>query len=367
MGQTQSSDQRSQQDIHAVDRIYSNYILQQQNLLRQQQQQINDLYKMNLNQVPMNVVIQKQLPSNPDIRNVPRANYSLPALPSTKLNPYQILGISKQYDESSLKKAYLKAAMKTHPDRGGSKDDFQKVSIAYTLLMKKLKEKDSTHHHHDLRKNASAYMDTQSNQGTNIHFDKDKFDIDVFNKIYEENKIEGVYDDGYGEWMKNTKIDDKPKLFQGNFNKDLFNHEFETYKQAQKKKAGSQIVQYEQPEIGISMKNKDSLVNLGQGKISNFSGEANGLNFTDYKAAFTHDSTLIDIETVNIHDRASSIKGVEKERSNISYQMSLKDQQDQAYRQAMQQKEERARMQRLQTYDKQHEDTYHKIHQLLLR
>ena len=40
-----------------------------------------------------------------------------------------------------LKKAYLKAAMKTHPDRGGSRDSFQKVSIAYAVLTKKLKEK----------------------------------------------------------------------------------------------------------------------------------------------------------------------------------------------------------------------------------
>ena len=30
--------------------------------------------------------------------------------------------------------------MKVHPDRGGSKDEFQKVSIAYTVLKKKLKE-----------------------------------------------------------------------------------------------------------------------------------------------------------------------------------------------------------------------------------
>ena len=33
-----------------------------------------------------------------------------------------------------LKKAYLKKAMKTHPDRGGSAAEFQKVSIAYTVL-----------------------------------------------------------------------------------------------------------------------------------------------------------------------------------------------------------------------------------------
>jgi ATPase subunit of ABC transporter with duplicated ATPase domains len=53
--------------------------------------------------------------------------------------------ISKNYDEHTLKKAYLRAAMKSHPDRGGTQDAFQKVSIAYTLLQKKLKERENNY------------------------------------------------------------------------------------------------------------------------------------------------------------------------------------------------------------------------------
>ena len=109
------------------------------------------------------------------------------------------------------------------------------------------------------------------------------------------------------------------------------------------------------------------MVILGQGKVSNFSGETNGLGFTDYKAAFTTDSTLIDTRSVNISDRANSIQGVKSQRSNISYQMSHEDQQRQAYQDALRQKEERARVQRLQVYDKQGEDMYNKVHQMLLR
>ena len=58
----------------------------------------------------------------------------------------------------------------------------------------------------------------------------------------------------------------QPKMFQGEFNKDMFNHEFEKYKQEQQQKMGSQIVQYQEPESRLSMKNQDSLVTLGQGK-----------------------------------------------------------------------------------------------------
>ena len=35
---------------------------------------------------------------------------------------------------------------------------------------------------------------------------KDNFDIDLFNKIYEDNRIKESFDDGYGEWMNQNKI-----------------------------------------------------------------------------------------------------------------------------------------------------------------
>ena len=43
-----------------------------------------------------------------------------------------------------------------------------------------------------------------------------------------------------------------------------------------------QIVQYDEPQVDISMKGKDSLMVLGQDNISDFSGQSEGgLNFRD--------------------------------------------------------------------------------------
>ena len=96
MGQTHSQQM-------SPDEMYSMYIQQQQNLIIQQQQQINDLYHMNLEQsqqqtqpTPPNIAFQQPQP-DPSLRR-----------PSTKLDPYKILGIPKQFDETMLKKAYLK-------------------------------------------------------------------------------------------------------------------------------------------------------------------------------------------------------------------------------------------------------------------
>ena len=66
----------------------------------------------------------------------------------------------------------------------------------------------------------------------------ENFDINLFNKVYEENKITTPFDDGYGDWMNSNALEDKKqeKLFNGRFNKNLFNHEFEKYKRDQQKK-----------------------------------------------------------------------------------------------------------------------------------
>jgi len=44
---------------------------------------------------------------------------------------YDLLQIMKDATEKEIKKAYKKAALEHHPDKGGSDDMFQKISEAY--------------------------------------------------------------------------------------------------------------------------------------------------------------------------------------------------------------------------------------------
>ena len=268
-----------------------------------------------------------------------------------------------------LKKAYLKAAMKSHPDRGGSPSAFQQVSIAYTLLTKKLKEQSNNHSHNDLRDHSRDYSKQQMNQPkVNVNM-KDNFDSDVFNKIYEDNKIEDVYDEGYGNWMnENPALESgQEKLFQNGFNKDMFNSTFDQYKQAQSQQNHHQLSKYQEPEVRISSTNQDSMVTLGQGKITDFSGESSNLAYTDYKKAYTHGSTLIDTSTVDLNGRANSIGGIESQRSNISYHMSAQDEQRSALQKRREEEEEGRRVNRLNVFDQQSSSNYEKVHSLLLR
>lgn len=127
------------------------------------------------------------------------------------------------------------------------------------------------------------------------------------------------------------------------------------------------MVRYEEPQERLSMKNQDSLVTLGQQKISDFSGTTDNLHFTDYKQAYTHGSTLIDVNSVSLGDRANSIGGIKSQRSNLSYQMTPKDSQKHVRQQLRDQQKEDKRVQRLHVYDQKHGQAYEKIHSLLLR
>ena len=57
-------------------------------------------------------------------------------------NYYDILEIERTADDAAIKKAYKKAALVHHPDKGGSDDMFQQVLEAYNTLSDAVKRAD---------------------------------------------------------------------------------------------------------------------------------------------------------------------------------------------------------------------------------
>ena len=59
----------------------------------------------------------------------------------SKRDYYEVLGVNKSADESEIKKAYRKLAMKYHPDRNQGDTDaeakFKEASEAYSILYDK--------------------------------------------------------------------------------------------------------------------------------------------------------------------------------------------------------------------------------------
>tara|TARA_Y100000590_G_scaffold4652_1_gene6238 strand:- start:693 stop:1706 length:1014 start_codon:yes stop_codon:yes gene_type:complete len=285
-----------------------------------------------------------------------------------KINPYKELNIGQNYDESSLKKAYLKRAMETHPDRGGTQEDFQRVTVSYKALMIKLKNERESHEHNELRENSSQFMSGQNHDNKqNVKYrDLSKnFNSNIFNQIYEETKVEDVYDDGYETWMKKNQVGEEEVQNNPSLTKDNFNREFSKIKKKQLKKKGRNVVKYQAPMEDISYKNKSSIMILGQGKVDDFSGESGGLAYRDYKDAYTN-TYLVD-EGGNLDpSRPKDLKETQKQRENISYEMDEKEQQIYALQKIKEEKEERLRLERLDNYEKKAFNIYDQVHQRMI-
>ncbi len=67
-------------------------------------------------------------------RSDPNQKYVMEEVISMSKDLYETLGVDRKATKETIKAAYRKRAMDTHPDRGGSEDEFALVSKAYRVL-----------------------------------------------------------------------------------------------------------------------------------------------------------------------------------------------------------------------------------------
>jgi curved DNA-binding protein CbpA len=340
---------------------YINLMKRQQDMINNQQAQISALLEMQQAQMIQNDQKEYLEDLNPTYQKEVQYTQNKDK-PNLKIDPYKILNMSKNYDKNSLKKSYLKMATKYHPDKGGDPKKFKIVTLAYRILLKKLEERDSDKIHNDLKNGSKDFIKDQSNDNKrNINMNVDNFDINRFNKSYDENRLKDDFaDDGYGDWLKNAEEETGVKMDQ--FNKTKFHNEFLKQK---KKKVGSKLQKYADPEELVSMSNKDSIMILGKEKVSSYSGESNGLAYRDLREAYT-ESTLIDTSSVDLSKRKNNIKDYNLQRKNVNHQMSESDIRAQVMREEDEKREEVARLSRVSNRDREIGTHYEMMHQRLV-
>jgi curved DNA-binding protein CbpA len=340
---------------------FINLMKRQQEMINNQQAQISQLLEMQQSQNMENERKEYINDTNPTYENELQYEEKNKK-PNLKIDPYKILNMSKNYDKSSLKKSYLKMAVKYHPDKGGDPKKFKIVTLAYKILLKKLEEHDTDKIHNDLKNGSKDFIkDQTSNNKRNVNMKGDNFDINLFNKTYNENKLKDDFaDDGYGDWLKSAEENTGVKM--DNFNKTKFHNEFLKQK---KKNVGSRLQKYKDPEELVSMGNRDSIMILGKEKVSSYSGESNGLAYRDLREAYT-ESTLIDVGSVDISKRKNNIMEYKSQRKNISHQMSESDIRNQVLREEQEKLEEIDRLSRVTNRDKEISNHYEMMHQRLV-
>ena len=212
-----------------------------------------------------------------------------------------------------------------------------------------------------MKKGSNEYIKRQSTQNKkNINLKKD-FNPEKFNQEFETNRMKDDFGDrGYGNFMKQDSNElqiDRSRLNKNNFN--------ESFQKVKSKKKSSQLQKYSEPEELVSMGNRDSIMILGKERVKSYTGESNGLHYRDLKEAYT-ETTLIDVDSIDISKRNDSIESRERERSNIQFKISEDDMKLQALRRQKSERDEAQRIKNLQQRDEQIGVHYERVHQRMM-
>jgi curved DNA-binding protein CbpA len=306
-----------------------------------------------------------------------RAQYQAKLLELEKndIDALKIFLLKPNYSLDELKIAYKKLALKVHPDKPtGNKEQFQLITKCYMLLLEKYKNRESDKQFTDLRQGSKSFIEDQTQKHVKSkHLDKDKFDLKLFNKIYEDNKLWESNDDGYGDFMKKDNEEKPTELFGNKFNINVFNSTFEDYKDKSISQNNSQIQEYKDPKELVSCATGFTELDIYNKKINDYSkplpvaglGSKNELPYTDLKTAYTTRGAFIDPSKVE-YTTYKSIDDLKKARGNIKFDMSPAELALYEQKQYREQQEEDKRQQRIRERDSMSADIYGKLHERML-
>lgn len=214
-----------------------------------------------------------------------------------QLDPYQVLGVSKDCTWDELKTAYRAAAKLVHPDRGGSEQLFNLVTECFRKLAYEYKMKLSNRQHHELKREATGYyadrpVATRAPADIVGSSREDDFN-DKFNRMFQENKLDDEEETrGYAHMMAASSVvrDDIniPRAMK-KFQASKFNDIFE-----KKVPVSKDVIVYKDPEP-LNLARALQFTELG-GKTDDYSSameKEKGLQYTDYMKAHTT-SRLVD-------------------------------------------------------------------------
>lgn len=232
-------------------------------------------------------------------------------------NPYKILDIDKDYTSETLKTQYKAQALIHHPDKGGDSDLFTDITKAYIYLLKKYKENIPDKQIYEMKDEFTNYVNNEK-QTENILMNKSKFDLDKFNKIYDNNVTQK--NNGYDNFFKDiNKQKQSTYIFSEKFNIKIFNKLFEN--NINQPPSSQKVQVYKEPETIFQSTNGYS--ELGIEDIDDYTcgfNFNNKINYTDCKRAYS-EPEKIDCVT----ETYDTIDDLKSHRSKITYNMNEDD------------------------------------------
>ena len=241
-------------------------------------------------------------PPPPTVSQRPSAHIMKGRRNEKALNYFQkcleVLGLEEEValTEDILKKAYKRVALKAHPDKGGTEEDFEAITRAHAYLGEILLRIKGGRGKEGKVEAPEALQDNRKEDSKQwemvqpVRLNPKKLDMNAFNQMFEQTRIPDPEEDGYGDWLKGAEDGQAggPK-FGGKFNRDVFNKAFE--EEAAKRRSQGQDIALRQPEALTLAPTAG--VELGRSGGGSYTAAANAsLKFTDLKNAYTSENMI---------------------------------------------------------------------------
>lgn len=220
-----------------------------------------------------------------------------------------VLGLEEEValTEEDLRKAYKKAAVKVHPDKGGSEQEFEAVTRAYAYLTDILKRIHGGRTKEGIVQEPSKLNDSRKEASKEwemvqpVRLNPKKLDMNAFNTIFEKTRIPDPDEEGYGDWLKGSADATTGPNFGGKFNRDVFNRTFE---EESKKRTSSSALSAVVPQALTLAPGHG--VEIGRGASEDYTAPAGGnMRYTDLKRAYTTDNTFSNqVANVQVESRS---------------------------------------------------------------
>ena len=279
------------------------------------------------------------------------------------VDPYELLGVTKDFTPEELKRQFKRAAVTFHPDRpNGNSMIFKLVIQAYKDLSEVYNRKHGHKQFNELKSDFKHYAQND------IKLDPSRagFNVKNFNKIFDDNRIDSVHDSGYDEWLRNNpnKAEEHAVKYSGKFSNGKFNDHFEKNNRQEPSK---HLIRYEEPQA-LSMSKKLQFTDIDEKDEGDFSAENKSLkhlNYMDLKIAYTT-SRIVDPETVAKRKAYKSVDQLEQDRSQVSYTMNDEDLAVYLRKKKLEEEAEREREENIRQRDALVADRFARINQLLI-
>jgi hypothetical protein len=238
----------------------------------------------------------------------------------------EVLGLKENelLTDDKLKAAYKRAAVKAHPDKGGSEEEFKTITKAYAYLNEILKrvqgvtgpvQAGQAQAPQAPQKIATerAVEEERWKHVEPVHLNPKNLNINAFNQLYEQTRLPDPDDDGYGDWLKNEEAAASATAshtFSGKFNRDVFNSVFDA---DQRQKASMQVSVVHPKSMALTIA-PTAGVEIGREKVDDYTAPANAdLQYTDLKKAYTTEATFTN-KLAGIHVENRDIKSYQAKR-----------------------------------------------------